>query len=686
MSSLSLEDSVQWVKGVGPRRAKLLSRCSVETVRDFIYLAPRRYLDRSEIKLIKDVQIGEEVTVEGDIVSIDSRKSRRGTLITDIVVYDGTGMVKARWFNQKWVEKRFKKGERLFLSGKVDYFRGLQLLNPDYESLTREESEQIHTGRIIPLYPLTKGLGQRFMRRTISFILKETLDKLKDPLPKELQEKYNLMPLSEALNNLHFPLNKELLRKAKRKLSFEELLNLQLFLELRKEEKKNCEGISFNVESALEKKFLSSLPFELTYSQKKVLSEIKGDMNSSHPMNRLLQGDVGSGKTVVAIAAMLIAVDNGFHSVMMAPTEILAYQHYFVLKEFLSSISIPLWILAGGMNPSRRDEILSEITEKRGMIVGTHALLEEDVKIPELGLIIIDEQHRFGVMQRATIQKKGREPDVLVMTATPIPRTLAISVYGDLEVSTIDELPPGRISQHTRWVKKEKKRKEVYKWVNSQVSGEGVKAYIVLPLIEESDKMDLCSIEREANFLINTFFPDCRVGILHGRMNREEKETIMNGFRGSEFDILICTTVIEVGIDVPEANIMVVENADRFGLAALHQLRGRIGRGGERSYFIMLAPEEDITDNARERLKSLENISDGFQLSEVDLRLRGPGEFFGTRQHGFPDFKFFDPLKDRRIIGQVRNAVREIIDKGWEDRFSEGLREIRKGSEFIDVG
>jgi len=686
MSSLSLDDSIQWVKGVGPHRAKLLARFSVKTIRDFLYLPPRRYLDRSDIKKIKDLKIGEEVTVEGDIISKSSKKIRKGMLITDVVLYDGSGMINGRWFNQEWVDKQFKKGQHLFFSGKVDYFRGFQVINPDYEFLTKEEKELIHTGRIIPLYPLTKGLGHRFMRRTINYILNEVLDRIEDPIPISVIKKHGLIMLPEALYNLHFPVSREHIRKAKKRFAFDELFYLQLFLALRKRERRHNKGISFNVVSSLEKNFLSSLKFELTDSQRKVLEEIKKDMKSSNIMNRLLQGDVGSGKTVVAIAIMLIAVDNGFNSLLMAPTEILAYQHFYVMREFLYSLSIPFWLLVGGMGSREREEILSEIRDKRGIIIGTHALLEEDVKIPDLGLIVIDEQHRFGVTQRARIQKKGSEPDTLVMTATPIPRTLALSVYGDLEVSTIEKMPPGRIPPITRWVKTEGKRKNIYNWVHREINEKGVKAYIVLPLIEESDKMDLYSIEREADFLIKNFFSNLKVGILHGKMTRVEKERIMNGFRGSQFDVLITTTVIEVGIDVPRANIMVVENADRFGLAGLHQLRGRIGRAGGRAYFIMIATKENVTENSSSRLSSLEATNNGFELAEVDLGLRGPGEFFGTRQHGFPDFQFLNPVKHRNMIGRVRNAVKEIILNGLEDRFRDRLNSIQQDSEFIDVG
>jgi ATP-dependent DNA helicase RecG len=686
MPNLSLNDSIKWVKGVGPYKAKLLERIYVKTIREIIYLPPRRYLDRSEIKQIKDINVGEEVTIEGDIVSKSNKKSRKNTLVTDIVVYDGSGIITCRYFNQEWVYKHFKKGQHLFFSGKIDYFRGFQIINPDYEILTEEEKVLIHTGRIIPIYPLTKGLGQRFMRKTINYVISEVLNKIQDPFPRNLLKKHNLITLKKAIQNLHFPSSKELIFKSKRRFAFDELFYFQLFLSLRKEARKKYNGFSFNTNSSLEKKFLSSLQFSLTSSQKKVLSEIKNDMRAKTPMNRLLQGDVGSGKTVIALASMLIAVDNGFYSVLMAPTEILAYQHYFVLKELTSSLPMSIWLLVGGMTQREKEEIFNEMQNKRGIIIGTHALLEEEIEIPNLGMVVIDEQHRFGVEQRAKILKKGNKPDTLVMTATPIPRTLALSIYGDLEVSTIDEMPPGKVIPHSRWVKEENKRKDIYHWIYNEVRKKEIKAYIVLPLIEESEKMDLYSIEKEADLLIKNFFPDLKVGVLHGRINRDEKERIMSGFRGSEFNILITTTVIEVGIDIPKANIMIVENADRFGLAQLHQLRGRIGRAGGKAYFILIAPEENITENSKTRLNALETITNGFKLAEIDLKLRGPGEFFGTRQHGFPDFKFFNPIKDRNLIGRVRNSVNEILTKKLEYKFIDKIKKIQKAAEFVDVG
>jgi ATP-dependent DNA helicase RecG len=683
--SLGIYDLIKWVKGVGPKKAKLLSQLNIVTVRDFLYLAPRRYLDRSEIKPIREIRVNEEVTIEGEVVSVSSRRTRKRILLSDVAVYDKTGIIVGRWFNQPWVKERFNRGEHIFLSGKVEYFKGLYILNPDYEFLTDEETELIHTGRIIPIYPLTKDIGQRFMRRTINYILQSLRDKIEDPFPSNIINKYDLISLSSALYNLHFPENKNILEKTKKRLAFDELFYLQLFLALERKNIKREKGISFDTEADLVKRFITSLPFELTSSQKKVLSEIKTDMRGAYPMNRLLQGDVGSGKTVVALIAMLISVSNKFNAIFMVPTEVLAYQHFLVISEFISSFSVPLWLLVGNMNRNERKKILQEIGKKRGIILGTHALLEEDIEIPDLGLVVIDEQHRFGVNQRAIIKRKGK-PDVLVMSATPIPRTLALSVYGELDVSSIDEMPPGRISPTTRWLKESRKRKEVYKWIKGKIRGSNYKAYIVFPLIEESESLDLHSIEEEAENIRRTFFFDSKVAILHGRMKNEEKDEIIKGFKEDKFDILIATTVIEVGIDIPEANIMVVENADRFGLAQLHQLRGRIGRGGDKSYFIMIAEEKNVTDKAKVRLSTLERVSSGFELSEVDLRLRGTGEFFGTRQHGFPDFKFFDPLAMRNMIGMVRNAVNNVIDNGLEFKFMGEIDSLRNKAEFLDVG
>jgi ATP-dependent DNA helicase RecG len=682
--SLELSDSIQWIKGVGPKKAELLSVLNVFTIRDILYLPPRKYLDRSEVKLIKDIRVNDEVTVEGKVVSVNSRRSRKGKLLCDVSIYDGSGIIVGRWFNQSWVKDRFNTGDHLFFSGKVEFYRGLYILNPDYEFLTEEETELIHTGRIIPVYPLTKDLGQRFMRRTVNYVLQDFLDKIEEPMPSDMFKKYNLISLDKALYNLHFPENKSLLSKARERLSFDELFYLQLFLALKRQKARERKGISFEIKSNLEKEFLSALPFDLTSSQKKVLSEIEQDMSESYPMNRLLQGDVGSGKTVVAVAAMLISVSNKFNVAFMVPTEVLAYQHYFLMKKFLSFLSVPLWLLVGNMNQSERGKILKEIDKKKGIILGTHALLEEDVKIPSLGLVVIDEQHRFGVNQRAKVRGVGH-PDVLVMSATPIPRTLALSVYGELDVSTIDEMPPGRIYSKTKWVRNPQKRIDVYNWIREKISKENCKAYIVFPLIEESQSLDLHSIEEEAENIKKAFFSDSKVAILHGRMKSKEKDKIMKAFKGDKVDVLISTTVIEVGIDVPEANIMVVENADRFGLAQLHQLRGRIGRSNKKSYFIMIADRDNIADKAILRLSTLENVSSGFKLSEVDLTLRGPGEFFGTKQHGFPDFKFFDPFAMRNMIGVVRNAVKNVIKEKLEDKILKEIERIRKKSQFLDI-
>jgi ATP-dependent DNA helicase RecG len=683
--SLEVNDSIKWVKGVGPRKARLLSTLNIITIKDFLYFSPRRYLDRSTIKPIKNIRVNDEVTVEGKVVSVNSRRTRRGKILCDVALYDGTGIIVGRWFNQSWVKDRFNSGDRVFFSGKVEFFKGLYISNPDYEFLSEEETELIHTGRIIPIYPLTRDLGQRFMRRTASNILQYLSGKIADLMSFDMIKKYDLISLDKALYNLHFPRNKTVLLKARNRLAFDELFYLQLFLAMERKKVKAEKGISFDLDSKLERDFISSLPFKLTSSQEQVLSEIKKDLREYYPMNRLLQGDVGSGKTVVAVAAMLISLSNKFNSVFMVPTEVLAYQHFSVMSKLLSFLSVPVWLLVGNMSQNERKKVLKEITEKKGIILGTHALLEEDITIPNLGLVVIDEQHRFGVNQRAKIRGKGKA-NVLVMSATPIPRTLALSVYGELDVSTIEEMPPARVPSKSRWVRKSDKRTEVYNWIREKVKKHDCKAYIVFPLIEESESLDLRSIEEEAENIKNKFFSGAKVAILHGRMKSEEKDAIMKGFRGEEFNVLIATTVIEVGIDVPEANIMVVENADRFGLAQLHQLRGRIGRGEEKSYFIMIADEENITEKAKLRLSTLEKVSSGFKLSEVDLTLRGTGEFFGIKQHGFPDFKFFDPFSMRNMVGRVRKAVKDIIEMNMEDNFIEEIERIRKKAEFLDVG
>jgi len=602
--------------------------------------------------------------------------------IGEVIIYDGSGTLTGIWFNQEWIRDAFKSGQNVIFSGKVTFYNGYQIQNPEYEIVEDEDIPLIHTGRILPVYRLTRGISQRVMRSIIYNTIKKYVTLIADPLQEEELKRFSLIGVHKALRNLHFPEKPSILKSAIKRLAFDEIFGLELYLKSRKKGIKRINGISFNTKSKIARTFFDSLPFSLTEWQIRALKEILGDMSKPYPMDRLLQGDVGSGKTIVALIASLVAIDNGFNVAFMAPTEILAWQHYYVIKEFLKQMDIPVHLLVGGAKKSTKEEILNSLIKNNGIIVGTHALLQSDVKINNIGLVIIDEQHRFGVLQRETLISKGENPDVLFLTATPIPRTLALSVYGDLDVSTIDRMPPGRIPPVTRWTN-EDKRDKIYKFVGNKVNS-GQKAYIVLPLIEESEKIELKAAKKMYEKLRKTYFKDISVGLLYGRMKNKEKEATMKRFRSGNMRILISTTVIEVGVDVKEANVMVIENADRFGLSQLHQLRGRIGRGGEKSYCILIT-EGNITEEAAKRLRAMEKNTDGFKLSEIDLKIRGPGQFFGTRQHGFSDFKFFDIFRDGNLLNIAREFAEEILSKGDEKRFSSIIKRIEDRGNLVNI-
>lgn len=652
---------------IGPKRAAALAEAGVRTVQDLLYYFPRRHLDRSTVKPIRDLREEEVATVVGRIVQtkiLGGRKSR-----FQLVLSDGTSMLTCVWFaNPRLWQHMFEPGEWLAVSGKVTRYGSLQMAHPEFDRLGDDkEGAAYHTGKIVPVYPsgeaLTAvGLDSRGFRRLLTKVVEEFADDADEMLSTEMLMRLELMPLAEALRAVHFPANFDQLQAARRRLKFDELFFLQLMLALRRRRcSQQSDGISFERVGDRVKALVSLLPFELTEAQKRVLHEIRADMKSSRPMNRLLQGDVGSGKTIVALIAMLIAVENGYQAALMAPTEILAEQHYLTVFRLLEALEVRTVLLIGKQNQSLRQRILAEIASGAAQIVvGTHALIQEGVRFARLGLAIVDEQHRFGVMQRATLREKGVNPDLLVMTATPIPRTLAMTVYGDLDVSILDQLPAGRRPIVTSY-RSEGSRMQIYDFVRRKVT-EGDQAYIVFPLVEESEKLDLKAATESYETLRATLFKGFSLGLLHGRMKSEEKDAVMAAFKRGEIQILVSTTVVEVGVDVPNASIMVIEHAERFGLTQLHQLRGRVGRGAKQSYCILIA-YGPLSVEARERLTTMAETNDGFKIAEKDLQLRGPGDYFGTQQSGLPDFKIADILTDGDLLTLARQEAFRLVER-----------------------
>ncbi|MCX7785761.1 MAG: ATP-dependent DNA helicase RecG [candidate division WOR-3 bacterium] len=657
---------VQYLKGIGPKRAQYLRRIGVETIEDFLFLVPRRYIDRSQIVKIRDLKIKTDSVVMGKIIACGTKKTRNKGEVVRIMVSDDTGMLECIWFNRPDLKDKFKVNQKIIVSGIVNYYNRKQIVNPHYQILSEEIIGQSKTSNdllyaigIIPVYPLTEGLSIWDIRRPMKYAIDNYLRYLNETLPVDILKKYSFPEIKNAIKNIHFPETIAQAEKAKARLIYEEFFYLELLLALRKlnsvHQKK---GYRLIEQGTFTKKLLSLLPFELTDGQKKVLSEIKDDLAKEIPMNRLLQGDVGSGKTVIAIYAMLIAIENGFQSALMAPTEILAEQHYLVWHKRLEKIGVKTCLLTGSTKPKDKTRLSQEI--EQGMInivFGTHALIEQNIKFKQLGLAIIDEQHRFGVMQRAALINKGVNPDFLVMTATPIPRTLQMTLYGDLDISILSEKPPGRKKIVTRLVT-EKERASVYNFIQAKIN-EGRQIYIVCPLIEESEKLDLKAAIKTYEE-IQKVFSDKRIGLVHGRLKSSERIELMEKFRKHELDILVTTTVIEVGVDIPNATVMVIEHPERFGLAQLHQLRGRIGRGSETSYCILMLSNSKFSP-AYERLKFFQANDDGFLLAEKDLELRGPGEILGTRQHGLPDLKIADLQKDRHLLFQARDDAFALI-------------------------
>ena len=673
--SLRLDTPIQYCKGIGPKRAEMLQKLGISTIEDALAYLPWRYEDRGNLKKIGRLSYGSYETVSGEVVSAEVVSTKRQRVkIFELLITDKSGMLIGSWFNQAFMQKMFRKGQKVILSGIVKanpYKGGLpQIDNPDYEIMDDTEPDSlIHTGRTVPIYRTTAGLSVRYLRSMMKAALDSCGASVHEMLPEEIVKKYSLMPVPDAYFEVHFPSQEKDIARlnrgmspAHRRLSFEELFVLELGLALRKRgtiaEKK---GISFKPLDSLETALRKSLPYTLTRAQERVIAEIKRDMIAERPMNRLVQGDVGCGKTVVALVASLLAVENGYQACIMAPTEILAEQHYKNMSALAGPLGLTVRSLTGSHRKKEKEAILAEIESGSAQIVvGTHALIEAQVKFKRLGLAVIDEQHRFGVLQRSTLTSKGYEPDVLVMTATPIPRTLALTVYGDLDVSVIDEMPAGRSPVITRLFF-ESKRAEAYQFIESELA-KGRQVYVVYPLVEETEKSDLKAATEMAAHMQKDIFPNWKVGLLHGRMKGQEKERVMTSFKAGDIQILVSTTVIEVGVDVPNATVMVIEHPERFGLAQLHQLRGRVGRGGHQSYCILMGPRMFV-EEARERLTAFSRTNDGFKIAEEDLRLRGPGEFFGTRQSGLPDLRAANIIRDADLVEQARSEAFDLIQK-----------------------
>jgi len=663
---LDLQSPVQYLKGIGPVKAEALATIGINSVEDLLYHIPRRYLDRSTITPMDELQVNSRATVMGTVESYGIKRWR--TPQYWVILRDEKSFLKLVWFSGiRYIQNKFKEGDTVVASGEVRTFYGLQMPHPEFEIISGKGEKLIHTGRVIPLYPSTSELknvylDSRGFRRIISYLLENLFPQIQETLPDKLREELELPALDWSLKTIHFPDSSEEAEKARKRLAFEELFYLELLLALRKRHSELKEkGSIFSRPGEIVKRFLESLPFELTEDQRKVLNEIYQDVSSGKAMHRLLQGDVGSGKTVVALIAMLMAIENGYQTAIMAPTEVLAEQHYLSLSSLLEPLRIEPILLTSSVKSGERKEILEKISSGKGkIIVGTHALIQKEVNFNQLGLAVIDEQHRFGVMQRLSLKLKGESPHLLVMTATPIPRTLALTVYGDLDISVINQMPPGRKKIETRLLDEDSSEKG-YLFLEEELK-KGRQAYIVYPLIEESEKADLKAATEGYQFLQGKIFPHRKIALLHGRIKREERERVMKAFRSRDYDILVCTTVIEVGLDVSNATLMLIEHAERFGLSQLHQLRGRIGRGEEQSYCI-LKFSKLVSEEARKRLQILSSTTDGFKISEADLKLRGPGEFFGTRQHGLPDFKIADLTEDLELLFKARDWAFKIVQE-----------------------
>lgn len=672
-STLTLDQALTYVPGVGPKSAEKLAKLGLYTVRDLLYYYPRDHIDYARQVTIRELVEGETVTLVGTVRRCTCFSSPRNTKLTilELVIHDRSGQLKlnrfyagTRYSNRGWQEqqkRQYPTGATIAASGLVKKTKfGMTLDNPEIEVLQHQGDaiDSLKVGRVVPIYALTEGVGADLVRRTVITAL-PAIKQIQEALPPTVQQEYGLTDIQTAIADIHFPPDATALERARRRLVFDEFFYLQLGLLQRRQSQRETQASAVLAPTGqLIDRFSDLLPFQLTDAQQRVVNDILNDLQKPVPMNRLVQGDVGSGKTVVAVIALLAAIQSGYQTAMMAPTEVLAEQHYRKLVSWFNLLNLPVELLTGSTRAAKRREIHAQLeTGVLPLLVGTHALIQDTVNFQRLGLVVIDEQHRFGVEQRARLQQKGEHPHVLTMTATPIPRTLALTLHGDLDVSQIDELPPGRKPIKTTLLSG-RERMQAYDLIRREIA-QGRQVYVVLPLVDESEKLDLKSAIEEYQELQEKVFPEFKVGLLHGRMTSAEKEESISRFRDNETQLLVSTTVVEVGVDVPNATVMLIEHADRFGLSQLHQLRGRVGRGGSQSFCLLMSSSK--TETARQRLKVLEQSQDGFFIAEMDMRFRGPGEVLGTRQSGLPDFALASLVEDQAVLELARGAAETMM-------------------------
>ncbi|MBT3865159.1 ATP-dependent DNA helicase RecG [Candidatus Peregrinibacteria bacterium] len=659
-----------------------LESIGVKTVDDLLKYFPRAYTDNSNYVNIIDMKIDETNTVLGKIKSLVTIRTRTGKKLTKGIFEDETGSIEVMWFNQPHLQRMLPRNCEIVLSGKLKLSAGKLLFQSPSHEILDKYKEQVHTGRIVPVYPETEGISSKWLREKIKPLINEWIRSYEEYMPKEIIKEEGLVSLRTAIKNIHFPESDASLKRARQRLAFDELFLLQLKVLLKKKKWQKIAGDGkkqMTTQKDVIKYFIDNLPFKLTKAQDKSTAEILADFERTFPMHRLLQGDVGSGKTIVAAIAALNVIKNGYQVVIMAPTEILAKQHYQSFLAFLREHNVNIQFIAGSTTDKQKREIITQMkTGTCDIVIGTHALIQDKIGFKKLGLAIIDEQHRFGVQQRAKLKEIGDSPHLLSLSATPIPRTLAITVYGDQDLSIIDEMPAGRQEIITRTVPEEK-RQDAYRWIEAQVQ-KGRQAFVICPLIDESDVLEVKSVTNEYELLSNHIFKEMNVGLLHGRLKQEEKDQIMNDFNDNKISILVSTSVIEVGIDVPNATIMIIEGAERFGLSQLHQFRGRVGRGEYQSYCFLFTNK--LTQDGLKRLKGMEKYSSGFKLAEIDLEVRGPGEIYGVRQSGLPDLRMAS-LTDTETIAKARRQAEKILEK--DPKFQNSEKLIEKLQEITEV-